>query len=78
MLKFVDLGVDFAGDARVAVADRDGQDAAEEIKILAAFDVPDVLHFGVVGDEGFLVVVSDGRPDVFFVFGDGFFAAGHR
>ena len=35
----VDLRLDGVVDARVAVADRDGQDAAEEVEVLAAVGV---------------------------------------
>src|SRR5579859_552946 len=78
VLQLVDLGVDLAGDFGIAVAHGDGQDAAEKVEVLAAFDVPDMLHFRVVGDERFLIVVRYRGPDVLFVLGDDFFAARHR
>ena len=55
--------------------DGDGQDAAEEVEILAAVQVPDVLHLAAVGDQRLLVVVGDGGPEVFLVLGDDFVAA---
>ena len=76
MLQFVDLGVDLAGDFGIAVANGDGEDAAEKVEVLAALDVPDVLHFGTIGDERPLVVIGDGWPDEFFMLGDDFVAAG--
>jgi len=75
VLQPVDLRVHFAGDLWVAVTHGDGQDAAEEIEILVAFHVPEVLHFAAVGHQRLLEVVGHRGPKVFLVFGDGFFAA---
>jgi len=77
VLQLVHLRVDLAGDSWIAVAYGNGQDPAKKIEVLAPFDVPDVLHFGVIGDQRVLVVVRHRRPDIFFVLGDGFFAARH-
>ncbi len=71
----VDLRVDLAGDFGIAVAHRDGQDAAEEIEIFAAFQVPEVLHLGMVGDKRALVIVGHRRPEKLFVLRDDFVAA---
>jgi len=49
------------------VADADGDDAAKEIEILLAVEIPKVLHAGVVGDERFLVIINDRRPQEFLV-----------
>ncbi len=51
VLQAVDLRLDLAGDLGIGVADGDGQDAAEEVEVLAAFEIPDVLHAGAVDDE---------------------------
>jgi len=76
VLQAIDLRGDFAGDLGVAVADGDGQDAAEEIEVLVAVEIPEVLHLAAVGDQGLLEVVGDRGPEVFFVLGDDFVAAG--
>ena len=75
VLQPADLRVHFAGDLRVAVTHGDGQDAAEEIEVLVAFQVPQVLHLAAVGDEGLLEVVGHRGPKIFLVPGDDFFAA---
>ena len=51
----VDLGVDLV----VAVADADGHDAAEEIQILVAVGVPDILVLGARDDQRLLVEMED-------------------
>jgi len=67
VFELVDLGVNLFIDLVVAVADTDGYDAAEEIEILIAVDVPDVLVFGVGNDEGFLEVMEDRGKEEFFL-----------
>jgi len=52
VLQPVDLRAHLAGNLRIAVAHGDGKDAAEEIEILVAFHVPEVLHFAAVGHSG--------------------------
>ncbi len=48
VLQLVDLRVNLGVHLVVAMADADGDDAAEEIQILVAVGIPDVLIFGVV------------------------------
>src|SRR5579864_2654573 len=45
----------------------DGHNAAEEIQVLVAFHVPDVLHAGVVGDQGIAVIGADGGEKVLLI-----------
>ena len=52
-----------------------GQDAAEEIEILVAFHVPEVLHLAAVGHQRLLEIIGHRRPQIFFVLGDDLFAA---
>ncbi len=78
VLQAIDLCVDLAGHLGVAVADRNGQDAAEEIQILAAFEVPQILHFAAIRHQRPLVVIGDRRPQIFFVLGDYLIAARRR
>ena len=74
VLQLVDLRVQLLVHLFVAVADADGDDAAEEIQILIAVRVPHVLIFGVRDHQRFFVVVEDGgeemvavgEQDVFF------------
>ena len=72
VLQAIDLRLDLAGDFGIGVADGDGQDAAEEIEIPAAFEIPDVLHVRAVGDERTLVEIGDGGPEVFAVLAQDF------
>ncbi len=68
-----ELILNLAGHGLVAVADADGDDAAEEIEVLIAVGVPDMLVLGVGDDEGLLVVMEDGGEKEFFVGEDYFF-----
>ena len=52
MLQLVDLSFDLGGDPRIGMAGGNGHDAAEEIQILLAVSIPQVLHAGVIGDQG--------------------------
>ena len=65
----MDLGVHLV----VAVADADGDDAAEEIEVLVAVGVPDVLILGARDDQRFLEVMEDGGEEEFLVGEDDFF-----
>ena len=65
VLQAIDLRLDFAGDLGIGVPDGNGENAAEEIEIPAAFEVPNVLHVRAVGDERPLVEIGDSGPDVF-------------
>ncbi len=64
VLQAIDLRVQLPVHVLIAVADADGDDAAEEIQILIAVGVPDVLILGPRNNERFLVVVEDGRKEV--------------
>ena len=75
VLELVDLRLDLRSDLGIAVADADGDDAAEEIEVFVALDVPEILHRGVVGDERMLVIIRDRRPEIFLVLADDLFAA---
>ena len=75
VLQAVHLRGDFAGDFGIAVADGNGEDAAEEVEVLVAVEVPEVLHLAAVGDQRLLEVVGDRGPEIFLVLGDDFVAA---
>lgn len=60
----VDLAVDTSVDLVVAVADGNGDDAAEEVEVLAAFGVPHVLVLGAGEGEGLAVEVEDGGKQI--------------
>src|SRR5882762_493819 len=70
VLQAVHLGIDLAGDLGIAVADGNGQDAAEEIQILAAFQIPEILHLATIGHQRSLIVIGYRGPQIFFVLGD--------
>src|SRR5271170_3185476 len=55
--------------------DADRDDASEKVEVLIPFDVPEVLHRGVVRHEGFLVVVRDRWPEVLPVLAHNLFTA---
>ncbi len=67
MAELVDLGLLRAVTRGLAVADADGDDAAEEVEVALAVDVPDVLHLAALDGEGIGEVVGDGREDVFLL-----------
>ena len=56
VLKPVNLLLRAGDDPRIAMADADGHDPAEEIEILLALYIPDVLHERVVHGNGIGVV----------------------
>ena len=64
----VDLGVHLL----VAVADADGDDAAEEVEVLVAVGVPDILILGAGDDQGLLEEMEDGGEEEFLVGKDHF------
>ncbi len=72
MLQLVHLRFDLGSDARVSMAHGDGHDAAEEIQILVAINVPYVLHGRMVGHERVVVIRGDGREKVLLMFPDNF------
>ena len=76
VLQAVHLRLDLARDFRVAVADRNREDASEEVEITPAFEVPEILHLAVVGDQGLLVEIGDRGPEEVFVLANDLFAAG--
>ena len=59
VLQRIHLRVELRVDAVVAVADADRHDAAEEIEILVAVGVPDVLVLGARDHQRLLVIVKD-------------------
>ena len=59
--------VHFGVNLIVAVADADGDDAAEEIEILVAVGVPDVLIFRARHDQRLLEIMKDRREKEFFI-----------
>ena len=75
VLQLVDLRLDLRRDLRIAVAHADGHDPAEEIEVLVALDIPQVLHRAVVGHQRMLVIVRHRRPQKLLVLADHFFAA---
>src|SRR5216683_2520828 len=75
VLQAVHLRLDLGGDFRVAVADRNREDAAEEIEITPAFEVPEILHLAVVGHQGLLVEIGDRGPEELFVLANDLLAA---
>lgn len=75
MLQAVNLRLGSRDDARIAMADTDGDNAAEKIEVLLTFDVPDVLHGGVVHGQGVGVVGRDRREDKFLLFAIDLFPA---
>lgn len=74
VLEAVHLRGHLAGDLGVAVADGDSEDAAKEIEVLVAVEIPDVLHRAAVGHQRLLEVVGHRGPEVFLVLGDDFVA----
>ena len=67
VLKLVELGMNFGIDFIVTVTDADGEDAAEEIKILVAVGIPDELVFGAFDDEWVFEIVKDRGEQKFFL-----------
>lgn len=65
----------FAGNLGIAMANRDGEDAAEKVEVLVAVKIPEVLHLATIGDQQLLEVVGHRAPKAFPVPGDGFVAA---
>src|SRR5581483_6120007 len=57
----IDLCLDLRCNARIRVADGNGDDAAEEVEILFALDVPQILHAGMICDQRICEVVRDRR-----------------
>src|SRR5258707_817208 len=81
VLQAIHLGIDLAGHLGIAVADGNGQDSAEEIQILAAFQIPEILHLTAIGYQRTLIVIRNRRPQIFLVLGDYLIATrrrGHR
>ncbi len=72
MLQRVDLTMDCSVHLIVAVADADGDDAAEEIEVLVAVSVPHVLVLGAGDDQGLLEKMENGGEEEFLVGEDHF------
>src|SRR5271165_1857668 len=77
MLQPVELRMDLLIHTLIAVADTYCDYASEEIQVLVAIGVPDVLIFGVRNHERRLVVVKNGREQVLAI-GKNHFFFGHR
>src|ERR1035441_4012940 len=76
--EFVDLRLLRPGDARVGMADANGDNAAEEVQVAFPFYVPDVLHLAAFKRQRVLEVVGDGRVDKLLLLGDNLFAVHTR
>ena len=74
MAQLVDLRLLRSGDARVAVADADRDNAAEEVEVALPFHVPDVLHLAALQRQRVGEVVGNGGIDILLLLGDDFFA----
>ena len=57
MLQLVELRLHLGCDPGIAMADADGDDAAEEVEVLIAIHVPDVLHAPMVHGHRLGVVI---------------------
>ena len=75
VLHAIDLRLGSRDHARIAVADADGDDAAEKVEILFALHIPHVLHERVIHGKRIGVVGRDRRKDVFLLLAIDFFAA---
>ena len=73
VLQAVDLRVQLLIHLFVAMADADGDDAAEEIQVLIAVGIPDVLILGVRDDQRLFVVMEDGGEQMVAVGEDDLF-----
>ena len=73
MLQLVDLSLHLRSDARIGVTNRDGDDPAEKVEILFSIGIPEILHAGVIGDEGLGVIRRDGWKQVLLMFANNFF-----
>ena len=73
VLQRVHLPMDLRVDLIVAVADANRNDAAEEIEVLVAVRVPDILILGARDDERLVEVVEDRGEEEFLVGQDDFF-----
>ena len=73
VLQGIELLVDLGIDLVVAVADAHGDDAAEEIQVLIAIGVPDVLVLGAGDYQGLFVEMKNGGEEVFLIRNDDFF-----
>ena len=58
VLKLADLLPDFLNDLRMAMADRNANDAGETVQVLLAGLIPEILHMAF-NDEQRLLVVGD-------------------
>ncbi len=67
MLNLVSLLVDRLGDSIVAVADADGENAAEEVEKLPPVGVINVLILRVVDHQRLVVISGHAREEIFFL-----------
>ena len=64
VLQAIHLGMHLAIDVVIAMANADGDDAAEEIQVLISVRIPNVLILGVRNHERFLVVMEYRRKKI--------------
>src|SRR3954464_2595685 len=67
MLQTIDLRLGSRDHPRIAVAYTDGDYAAEEIEVLFAIHIPDVLHEAVIHGNRLGEIVGDRRKDEFLL-----------
>src|SRR5918995_2357531 len=68
MLQLVYLRVDGLGDFFIAMADADGQNAAEKIQVLFTLNIVDVIALSVIEDQRLVVVGRDTGKEILSVF----------
>ena len=73
VLQLVDLRFHLRGNPRVGMTNRDGHDAAEEVEILVAIGIPEILHAGVICDERLREVRCDRWEKILLMFANDFF-----
>jgi len=61
----VGLLLDGLGDLLVAMADADGENAAEEIEIFLAVDIVNVVVFGVIHHQRLVVISGHTGEEIF-------------
>ena len=72
VLHAVDLRLDFLGNLGVRVPHADRDDPAQEVEVLPALDVANVLALGVVNHQRVFIVRGDAVEDVFLMLADDF------
>ena len=67
VLQGINLLVDLGVDLVVAMAHAHGDDPAEEVQVLIAVGVPDILILGARDDQRLLIVMKDGGEEEFLI-----------